>query len=987
MSTQSSGTQAFRVICPNPACARIFSDINSHLFSESQSPCGKWMLANLPALCQEVEDLDSEEDEDLPSLIPADQAAEGDGERVLSGPAPPATVDVSPQQVSLSGLQIVPHPNQSATYPGHPGGGNILQQIDHFDHNAAFRVSTGNVFLPLSSKRDWQLAKWLTEASLSHRQINSFLKLDRIKAQPPSFASAVELRECIESLPDIPAEWLFRDITIPGYRTKEPIVLYYRDGLKVVENLFGNPIFANCMEFSPYTLQDEAGEPVVGEFMSGRFAWEYQSTKPFGSTTVGIILASDKTPLTVGTGNKEMHPVLISIANISAGVRMKATSHAFAILAYLAIPKFLDVQPSVHTSLATRVYHASFDIFTASLKRAEQFGHFMPDPRGDVRLCFTPLISHILDMAEQRIFALVLGNQSPTSTASYHEFGDPSQHPPRTRDHILGKIALACKEAPAHDVPAYTRAAARHGILGAPLPYWRDWGHAEPSLVQTPDALHAFHKFFFDHPVAWIISMIGGDELDRRLQALPISVGVRHWTHGVSKLKQVTGREHRDLEKVIVAVIAGAVPDTVLCALRALVEFIFLSQGLLLYRDQMHAIREALNEFHAYKYDIIRAGGRRGKNGPIMHFKIPKLEAMWRIVYNAEYMGAPYQFTSDITERCHMSHVKQPFRASNRRNFVEQCARYMDRVEKVALFDLYTRLKHNGASLLNIMVDEASTVADHYPEATWMSHVLPQEESKVGGARSRPSLASKTRSRLSEDSSIAFLVGLKPHHPLMSIFAASQLFNIRDLHGALADYFDNVTPRSESRPRVHSTPCQLDFSHINIWNNLRIQQRSSQDRTILLPIRTLQALPPSTEKPFGRCDTVLINDFVSGSPTKDSAGDLPTKRPNSTQSPDHYCYVDLFEFSRDGEHRDEDGVAIPASHIDMFVVRRRYRDRTHRLTDVIAMTDIREIVELVPIFGKRIAADIDCNNSLELDNFYLNSFANKEAFHSILSYQ
>jgi hypothetical protein len=40
---------------------------------------------------------------------------------------------------------------------------------------------------------------------------------------------------------------------------------------------------------------------------------------------VGMIAASDKTPLMIGLGNKEMHPLLLSIANIDAGVRMKAT--------------------------------------------------------------------------------------------------------------------------------------------------------------------------------------------------------------------------------------------------------------------------------------------------------------------------------------------------------------------------------------------------------------------------------------------------------------------------------------------------------------------------------------------------------------------------------------------------------------------------------------------------------------------------------------
>ena len=38
-----------------------------------------------------------------------------------------------------------------------------------------------------------------------------------------------------------------------------------------------------------------------------------------------------------------MHPVLFSLANIDAGVHIKATFRAFALLGYLPIPKFETV--------------------------------------------------------------------------------------------------------------------------------------------------------------------------------------------------------------------------------------------------------------------------------------------------------------------------------------------------------------------------------------------------------------------------------------------------------------------------------------------------------------------------------------------------------------------------------------------------------------------------------------------------------------------
>lgn len=57
-------------------------------------------------------------------------------------------------------------------------------------------------------------------------------------------------------------------------------MLYWRDGLEVVEHLFGDPAFASSMDFEPYqefeTGPSAAQERIYGEFMSGDRAWDIQ---------------------------------------------------------------------------------------------------------------------------------------------------------------------------------------------------------------------------------------------------------------------------------------------------------------------------------------------------------------------------------------------------------------------------------------------------------------------------------------------------------------------------------------------------------------------------------------------------------------------------------------------------------------------------------------------------------------------------------------
>ena len=42
------------------------------------------------------------------------------------------------------------------------------------------------------------------------------------------------------------------------------------------------------------------------------------------------------------------------------------------------------------------------------------------------------------------------------------------------------------------------------------------------------------------------------------------------------------------------------------------------------------------------------------------------------IAYSTCLLGTPYQWTSDITEHCHITHVKTPYRMSNH-YFHSQC--------------------------------------------------------------------------------------------------------------------------------------------------------------------------------------------------------------------------------------------------------------------------------------------------------------------------
>lgn len=585
---------------------------------------------------------------------------------------------------------------------------------------------------------------------------------------------------------------------------------------------------------------------------------------------VGVIGTSDKTALTVGTGNREMHPVFLSIANIDPSVRMKTTSSSFVLAAYLPIPKFINVSAPVQAALAARAYHSCITIVTEGLREACRKGVEMRDPQGRTRICVTPLVSWIADLPEQRLIAGVLQNQSPVSTATLDQFGDgPGDggppYPRRDRDWTLQLIRQAVTESDPLDIPAFVKTCQPLGLLGVHQPFWHDWGNTEannkalmacPSYFLTPDSLHQWHKFFFDHPLKWAINIMTGQELDRRLIALQPRVGERHFAKGISTLKQVTGREHRELQKVFIAVIAGAVPPSVLSSMRALLEFIYTAQSLLFYDEHLSSLRSALQEFHATKSAIYNAGGRQGKHGPIGHWKIPKLELMNAVGPSIIEMGASFQWNSDTAEHLHITHVKAPYRLSNRRNYHEQCCRFMDRVEKCLNFDLYTTIKTQGPSLAASIAAEASRIATHTHELTEHAEAVP-----VGIVPSAPSsLFDKHRSHVTDDRLTAFTVSIKPHYANVPIDTIAHSFQVPDFHAALGDYFVLKQSYAARHGQRRSTSdCRLPFLQIHVWKSFRMQQCSAQDSRVLLPVRTVQALPPDSALPFGRGDTVMVS--------------------------------------------------------------------------------------------------------------------------------
>ncbi|KDQ57872.1 hypothetical protein JAAARDRAFT_57695 [Jaapia argillacea MUCL 33604] len=795
-------------------------------------------------------------------------------------------------------------------------GRSFMAKFDEDEH-ASKRSS--NIYYPFSCREDWEFASYLLRSSLTMEEIDDLLALTWIKKFIPlSFKSAKELRSRAELLPPGP-QWRYQEISIDGFPTKDRMVLYYRDGLECIESLFSYPMFAGRMEFCPRKVFTSFNRQtrVYSEWMTSDGAWETQNLLPQGATLLGTILSSDKTLVSVGTGNRVAHPVLISLANIFADVRVKASHHAMLLAALLPCPKFLN------------------------------------------------------------------------------KFGDPFRHEPRTGSTTLAQIDAIATQVDPWDLASYFKEAKTRRLNGVHLPFWRDWNLSDPSLFLTPEPLHQWHKFFWDHEVKWCRHVLGDAEMDFRFSVLHPHSGFHHFKEGISQLKQVTGREHRDMQRYLVACIAGAAPRDFVACIHSLMDFRYLAQFPTIDDNIISDISTALHGFHAHKHAVLAAGACTGKgNKPILNWHIPKLELMQSVVPSVRWSGAPIQYTADATEHAHRPLVKEPARTTNYQDINPQVCRHLDRAEKRRLFDLATSMRAIQLS--------AKSSKDSGPPVTELRPV----ERLDGPARTftdyfdkvlNPPHTTTSPLRTFADHFTALHLNNEPSIRRITVDSAAIQFGLSDLCPALGDFLLRCQKQQESQPRsllggrrVSRADCHLPFTELQIWFSIRVQNKSPYDVTQVLRSLNLQASPPDSEWPLGRYDAVLLShdpDIVGPWPLRSIQDHSVAQirmvmRPlwMAVDSPPYLVYAQRFDIVSQGPLL-ASGVPAPDPASGMYVLKRALRTDGSRMGDVVPISHIRLPLDLVGRFGSVADVRLSETNSLECSSeFLLNKYWDKETF-------
>lgn len=588
------------------------------------------------------------------------------------------------------------------------------------------------------------------------------------------------------------------------------------------------------------------------------------------------------------TGNRIAHPLLISLANLFMDFRLKASNHAFLLLALLPIPKFIHRDQKIRGVLESRLIHQALDFILQPLKEAARVGIMMADPLGNRRYCFTPLAAYIVDTPESALLACVAGKTSSVTVASYKEFGDDFRHEPRTAEVTLRSLKrLEAQFHPWKDIRKYVQEGLRQfRTNGVARPFWRDWPLSCPSRFLNVEPLHHWHKGFWDHDAKWCICTVGSAEIDFRFSVLHPQAGFRHFKEGISGLKQVTGREHRDVQRYIVPVIAGAAPKEFVIAIRSLMDFRYLAQSREIDEALCAAIEDALALFHKHKHAILAAGARRGKkNAPINNWFIPKLEFLQSVVPNIRDNGSAIQWSADATEHAHVTEIKNPARAGNNQDYETQICRTLDRIDKCRRFSLATAIQSANVDFRTPASAGSNRAANNVrgnaqQTAATTSNLLSSIKSATDlsfGKESRPLVdyfdrASQLKRgnipnaplphRTIASANVAIHLTRDPSSKRLTIDEAAKIFALNDLRPALLDFVHRSSQDSTAAVggrQIAQSGCSLPFSQLEVWGRFRLQSKAFHDPHEILPAVTVNVSSPASGWPLGRYDSVIYN--------------------------------------------------------------------------------------------------------------------------------
>ncbi|KAG1863685.1 hypothetical protein F4604DRAFT_1882171 [Suillus subluteus] len=491
--------------------------------------------------------------------------------------------------------------------------------------------------------------------------------IDKLMYLHPPFADHKDLYSTIDAIPLGEVAWesftmkFNGEGSVPSNSDLEacapwmdtPCTAWFRDPHAVVCNMLTNPDFKDEMEYMPYCEWKGEGGNTKWQWcnvMSGDWAWNQadeiaKDPATHGSTFIPVLLGSNKTTVSVATGQNDYYPLYTSISNVQNNVR-HADHNAVAVVGFLAIPKTVKQysEDAQFRKFKKQLFHLSLSRILRSFKT------FMTVPE---------VVHFGDDYLEQVVLSCIVSNWCTKSRCEDAQL----------RAQIVTYILC--------DNVDFSTLWYQWDVDAGIVPFTNDYPCADIHELLSPDILHQLIKDTFkDHLVVWVekyLECIHGkthaevvmDDIDRRIAAAPSFAGLCQFPQGHG-FTQWTGNDSKALMKVYLPAIEGHVPNDVVRCFCTFLEFCYLVQQDIIMENTLEEIKEALDCIHCYRKIFQETGVR------FDGFSLPRQHSLMHYITLICMFGAPNGMCSSITESKHIKAIKEPWRRSSKFNALGQ---------------------------------------------------------------------------------------------------------------------------------------------------------------------------------------------------------------------------------------------------------------------------------------------------------------------------
>ena len=304
------------------------------------------------------------------------------------------------------------------------------------------------------------------------------------------------------------------------------------------------------------------------------------------------------------------------------------------------------------------------------LVNAGREGKAMICADGFVRRVHLILVAYVADFSEQYLVAYNKESRCPCCLVELQDCGE-------VEECTYCSMVDMLKTLWHRRINKQSRKFDAEGLREVFKPFWKELPFTNIFTCITPNILHQLHKgIFHDHLVQWCLGVIGKKEMDACFHAISQYPGLRHFKKGISVISQWTGTEHKQMQRVFIGLLSGAAEDNILLLAHSLLNFIYYAQFQQHTDKTLVAMQDSLRLFHAHKDVLVELGIHE-------HFNVPKIHSLVHYVSSIRALSSADGYNTEYPECLHINYAKDAYHVSNKHDYVEQMALWLQRQEAI----------------------------------------------------------------------------------------------------------------------------------------------------------------------------------------------------------------------------------------------------------------------------------------------------------------